>query len=345
MLGLDIGSSNIKWIVYGGSCKTPVIHNWGMVKTPQDSLRDGRIIDKHGLLEKIKEVLASGEKKISKASITLSCPEMIIRTLELPKMNFREMDSVINYEAEQFIPVNAGEYISDYRIIGEVERDGARLNRVLLAAVPSGIVQGYVELLEGLGVKPGAVDFHGNSAARLLSRYPSVSSDGSFAILDLGASTTTISITEKGIPMFTRVVQNGSEEITRSIANSFNLSIEDGEKYKILHGRVLNEGEEPQEGMVRDMLEGVMPVVEYLISDVYRSIEFYKTRTGSQINSMALIGGGSYLPGLGEYLSSHLSLEYRRIEGELPLKIKNGFDNDQLLFYANVLGLAYREER
>lgn len=305
-LGLDIGSGNIKWIVFGGNCIRPVIYNWGMIKTPPGSLRDGRIVDPNGLRKSMDEVLDNSGMKISRASITLSCPEMIIRTLDLPRMQPVEMDGAVRYEAEQYIPVNAEEYIIDYRVIDEQERDGARLTRVLMAAIPSGIVQGYVQLLESLNIKPGVVDFHGNSAARFLSRCHTLNGDGGCVILDIGASSATVSISENGIPLFTRVIQCGGREIYPTAADTFSVSIED---------------------------------------DVYRSIEFYRTKTHSRVSLVTLIGGGSYPEGLSDYFCSRLNLEYGKIDGALPLSFEKTFDSDQLLFYANVLGLAYRRDR
>lgn len=344
-LGLDIGSSNIKWIVYGRSRKKPVIYNWGLIKTPPDAVRDGRIINRHRLQEMFAELLANNRVKAAKSCVTLSCPEMVIRTVEVPKMGLKELENAIKFEAEQFIPVNAGEYITDYKIIGEIEKDGAKLYRVLLAAVPLSIVQGYIELLESLNIKPGAIDFHGDSSSRFLSKYLPIAKESNYALLDIGASTTTITVAEQGVPVFTRVIQTGSQEITRSIANAFNLSLEDGEKYKKTYGRVFLEDEKHEDDMLGEMMAGIMPVVEYLLNDVYRSIEFYRTRTNMGIDSIILVGGGSYLKGIDKYFETQLNLRSRRVEGDLPFKVKNAIGDDQLLLFTNVLGLTFREER
>jgi len=345
MLGLDIGSCCVKWIVYGGHRRNPTVFDWGRVKISPGIVRDGRITDIKGLQEKMKEILDFKDIKIDRASITVSCPEMVIRTVEMPTLKQKEMEPVIKYELEQLIPMNAEEYVTDYKILGHVENNGTELLRILLAAIPNRIVQDYIRLIEGMDMKPVVVDFHGDSVSRFLKENQPGFQDSSYMLVDVGASSTTVTITEKGVPVFTRLIQRGSDEITRSLTNSFNLSLDDGEKYKKMHGRIFGKDQQAESGIIEKIRTSIMPVIEYQLNDIYRSIQFYKDRKNKDVDSLLLIGGGSYLKQLDEFFAEQLNLNKAVISKNASIKFNKDMPVEQMVMYANVLGLAFREER
>ncbi|HHW02645.1 MAG TPA: type IV pilus assembly protein PilM [Thermoanaerobacterales bacterium] len=343
ILGLDIGSSIIKWIVYSEDKNMPLVYNWGFEKTPYGAVKNGRIFERQILLTKLKEIIVNNGIKVNKASITLSCPEMIIRTVTIPKLKQREIQNVVRFEAEQFIPGNSDEYIIDYKIYGETKENQNDLLKTLIVALPSGIVQNYIELLEDLSIKPLAVDFNGNSACRFLNLFLKNIRDKDYVLIDMGASNTIITIAERGVPVLTRLVQIGSEEMVRTVANSFNLNLEDGEKYIKTHGRVFLDNEQPEDKILWEMMTSIMPTVELLLKDIFQSLEFYKSMTKKSIDTTLMIGGGSYLKNIDKYVAQQLSMNILPLKGIFPLKMKKEMQADIVSLFCNVLGLAFRE--
>jgi type IV pilus assembly protein PilM len=344
ILGLDIGSSNIKWTVYSEAKNMPTIYNWGLEETPPGAVRNGRILEKQSLLDKLREVIVNNRIKVAKASITLACPEMVIRTVDVPKMKQKEIQNVVKYEAEQFIPGNSDEYIVDYKILGEIKENQNDLFKVLIVAVPSGIIQNYIELLENLSINPRAIDFFSNSTCRFLNNFLRDVKDKNYVLIDVGASNTIITIAEQGVPVLTRLVQIGSEEIARTIANSFNLTLEDGEKYMKTHGRVFFDNEQPEDKFLWEMMTSIMPTVELLLKNIFQSVEFYKSKTQKSIETVLMTGGGSYLKHIDKYFAQQLSMNILPLKGIFPVKMKNNIPEDIINLFCNVLGLAFREE-
>lgn len=345
ILGLDIGSSSIKWILYGKRGNKLILYDWGISKMPAGWVRDGRMINSNGIASNVSDILKGLRSKVSKVSLSLSCPEMIIRTVYLPKLVPKEMEAVVKYEIEQLIPAGAGEYIADYRILGEEVREGAVQISLLIAAMPSAIVGEYMELFKTLHLKPQFFDFHGNSASRLVNVLKSSQKGDRQLVVDTGASNTTITIVENGAPVFTRLLHNGGDEVTRSIANTFNLTLEDAEKQKKTHGVVYSEGQKPEDGFAQEVARSIMPTMQQLLKDIYRSVEFYRSRSSCDLDSVVIVGGGSRLKGFGGYIASNLGLNEVTINNELPLLNKARLSPGQAAVLANVLGLALRDRR
>lgn len=295
VLGLDIGSESIKWVLYSGG-KRYVLYDWGISNISAGWVRDGRMVDTAGIASKINGILKGIKGKVSRVSLSLFCPEMIIRTIYLPKLVQKELDRVVKYEIEQLIPSGTGGYTSDYMVLGEEMREGAVQQKVLIAALPSAIVGEYMDLFWDLNLKPQVFDFHGNSVSRVVNMLKNSNKGERQLVVDAGASTTTITFVENGAPVFTRLLQKGGD--------------------------------------------GATQYSEQLFKDIYRSVEFYRSRSGSGLDSVITVGGGSYLKDFGTLIASKLELREVSIADTLPYLAGGRFLPEQAAEYANVLGLA-----
>ncbi len=345
ILGLDIGSNSIKWVLYDNSGREPVLFEWGIIELPEGWIGNGRIINPEGIGVKLREVLESFKAKVTKASLTLACPEMIVRTAELPRLGAGELANAAKYEVKQLIPVDTQEYIADYRVLGDISRGDVKQTRVLLAAVPEAIVGEYIELFKNLGLVPQVIDFNGNGISGIVNLLQSNHTGERQVVVDAGASTTTITIVENGTPVFTRLLRSGGKDITNSIVHSFDITPEEAEKLKKAHAKVSAEQEKSSDSFAVKLRKSIMPAVERLYKDIYHSIEFYESISGCGLDSIILTGGGSQLKGLGSYLASGLELKKVSIAGVLMHLPKGSFTRQQAAVLANVLGLAFRDQK
>ncbi|MCR4430732.1 MAG: type IV pilus assembly protein PilM [Tepidanaerobacteraceae bacterium] len=339
VLGLDIGSHNLKWIIYTRNKSRPIIHAWGMEKIPADCIINGRILNKDKLLNSLNEVLKKNSIKASFATISLACPEMIVRTVNLPKLNQKELQKVVEYEAEQYIPGSMENYIIDYRILAKENGENKIvLLKVLIVAVPSKIIENYIELIEELNIKPLSVDFHSNSACRFINRFMNNLGEKNYILIDLGSSNTIITIVEHGEPIISRIIQIGSDDILRTLKNTQ----ENVRKYTKKCEKVIIGDENPEDNMKWDE----MKTIELLLKDIYQSMEFYyQTLTQKPMNNILFIGGGSKLKNIGKYIAQQLNIHNMPFKGIFPMKMKNDMPIDMINLFCNVFGLAFREER
>ncbi|NLT93960.1 MAG: pilus assembly protein PilM [Clostridia bacterium] len=345
LIAFDIGSSKIKWMVYGGNKKKPVVYDWGIVATPREAVRNGRLINKESLKEVLGPIVENCKVKISGAALTLSCPELIVRTFKLPKTNNKELEQIVRYEIEQYLPENFSDYIVDHRVLGEYAEGKGKILKVLVAAVPNGIVDGYLELMDALNLKTEIIDFHGNSVSRFLAASKTQLQDKTYSVLDLGFLTTTITVMEQGKPVFTRLIQNGNEEITASIANSFNISLEEAENHLINKGMLLLDNEEKTDRLEQELSFRIKPVIDYILNNVYHSLEFYHSLEGNILEGFVVVGGGSFIKNLVDYSHDYLNLQAINYSEQWSLNGMEGLDHDKLPLLANVLGLVFHQEK
>lgn len=293
ILCLDIGSSAIKWMVFDG--KRRLLYDWGISETPEGWVKGGRIIEQCGVAQRINEVLRSSGGKPSGVLVSFFCPEMIIRTVMLPKLDPKELERVVKFEVEHLLSQGAEKYVTDYRVLGEVLQQGSVQVKVLIAAVPSEIVKGYLGLFKRLSLKPLALDFHGNCISRTVGLINKDSKGERQLVVDIGASTAAITIVERESPVFTRLIY------------------------------------------ISD--------TEQLFKDVCHSVEFFRTRSGSSIDSIVMAGGSSHLKELGSRLSSVLGIRVVSLSAELQPVFKGEFPREQAETFANVLGLALGDRK
>ena len=219
MLCMDIGSSAIKWMLFNG--KKCFLHDWGIAEIPKGWVKSGRIIDKYGVAKKISGILRSSGVKPSGVLVSFFCPEMIIRTVMLPKLDPKELESVIKFEVEQLLPQGADKYVTDYKILGEVLQQGTVQAKVLIAAVPLEIVKEYLELFKRLRLKLLVLDFHGNCISRTVGLIKNASKGERQMVVDAGASTATITVVENGAPVFTRLIHiSNTEQLLKDVCHS-----------------------------------------------------------------------------------------------------------------------------
>ncbi len=120
-----------------------------------------------------------------------------------------------------------------------------------------------------------------------------------------------INILKDGTSIFTRDITVGGNRYTEALQREFGLTYEDAEKVK--RG-------ESVDGADRDQITAIMAqVTEDIVAETQRSLDFFRSTTGSEQVSRVLVSGGCAR--IGNF--THVLAE--RIE--IPVEITNPFKN------------------
>jgi len=148
---IDIGTQNIKMIEAKLEKQNIMLKNFSIIPTPLDSFENGNILKAEPLAEIIKEEFKTGGYKAKSTIVLVTGDSIIDREVVLPKMTEKELKKVIEFEADQYFPVNLINYSVDFKIIEEVTTQEGIKYKVLVVAVPKEIIDGYVNLMEKCG--------------------------------------------------------------------------------------------------------------------------------------------------------------------------------------------------
>jgi type IV pilus assembly protein PilM len=354
-LAIDVGNSKTK-IVHGGIEKDKiVVENYFITDTPSGVIEDGKIKNLDELVEFLKASIKKSKIRNRHLILSITGTGVITRDIQLPKSSNEELEKMIEFEAQQYFPVELENYIMDFKVLDEIETSEGIFNRILLVAVPKTQIDEYMNVHKKLKKEIVAIDIPANNICKLIfgrgavdKGYENNGLPGEFAVLDFGAKTTGVYIFSAGKIMFSRILLNGSNDIDDMIANKLNVEFEKAEEIKITAGKLIGDDESVNsKGNATRISEIMKPVINNIMSDINRFIEFYNSRsTGNKLEKIYLCGGGSKLKGLDMYLKNYFNMPVEYLEPQKYVVYKGKInveeiDND-FVFLVNALGSLVR---
>ncbi len=174
---------------------------------------------------------------------------------------------------------------------------------VYVVAAPQKIIDSYYALMQILGleavfIEPGII-----SATRVLNidtnhAIPSV-------IIDFGTRSADISVFDSHV-MVTGAVQAGGDLFTDNIMQALSVSQSEAVIIKTKYGLGLSKKQ-------TQIVTAVEPLLAQTIREIKRMIRYYEERGGNsnKIGQVITMGGGANMPGLSDYLTSHMRIPVR----------------------------------
>ncbi|MCR4434244.1 MAG: type IV pilus assembly protein PilM [Clostridiales bacterium] len=312
-LAVDIGNRNIKAVHGGVSNKKIEIKEYGIFDTPANSIRDGKITNVSAVADSIRMFVEKNRIKAKKLILNVTGTGVITRDILLPQSNEDEVEKMLEYEAQQYFPVDLKNYVLDFKLMEDITSDEGRFTRVLLVAVPVKQVDEYMKLPGLMKMEPAAVDIPANCISKLVSYLDFHLTDetaAEYAVVDIGCETVGVSIFNRNVLKFNRILLNGSGDIDRLISENYSMSPAEAEKKKIASALVVPEESDGSLSIEDARMSNIVkPAVDAVISDINRFFDFYLSRsTGNKIGRIYLCGGGSRLKGLPEYISAYFNI-------------------------------------
>lgn len=307
-IALDIGSTFIKLVQLKGSKGNYHLVKFGMVPLPPEAIVEGAVMDAGRVVDAIKELLAAEKVKTKEVVLSVSGSSVIIKRITVADMTDEELSESIKWEAEQYIPFSIDDVNVDFQKLGPGAQEGQA--DVLLVAVKKDKINDYINLVKEAGLEPVVLDVDAFALANMHELNYDVES-GITALLNIGASVMNINILKDGMSIFTRDITVGGNRYTEALQREFGLTYEDAEKVK--RG-------EPVGGADHDQIAGIMSTVtEDIVAETQRSLDFFRSTTGSEQVSRILVSGGC------ARIGNFTSVLGQRIE--IPVEITNPFKN------------------
>lgn len=290
LVGLDIGSHSVKAVELRtrkkGKTAVFEVARIGFEALPHDAIVEGTIIDPVAVAEAIRRLFDKNKIVNRDVVISVSGNSVIIKRISLPAMEKEELAESIIWEAKHNIPYPYEETYVDYAILRPAGASDGQNLEILLVAAKKDKISSLAGVVEQARKNLEAVEVDSFALTNALEvNYPEDFRDKITALLNIGASVTTIVICERGVPQLFRDLSIGGSYFIENIRKDFNIGPEDAED--ILRGT-------PSKAVPAYDLEALIGVnIKSLMEEVEKTFTFFEAedKTQKKIEQIFLSGG------------------------------------------------------
>lgn len=273
-VGLDIGHHHVNMVKLLREGEALTLLDYASVTV--DSAR-GR----EGILQTLQSLVK--EKGLSAQPINagMSGESVIVRYVDMPKMDKKELNQALKYEAQQYIPFKMEEVTFDYHLLKPLS-DATNKVRVLLVAAKREAVVDFVKLIQQAGLSIKLIDVNSFALINCFGVNGAQEETSALALVNLGSELVNVNIIQAQTPYFTRDISL-SEDIS-----------------SLYHH---------QDNRIEQAIEEMKPLLRNLTRELRLSIDYFESEFEHLVDKMYLSGEGAKSSSLLRFFSETLGRE------------------------------------
>jgi len=324
VLGLDVSSTTVKLLELSFTGDRYRVESYAVSSLPQDAVIEKNVNDVDGVANAIRSVVAQSRTKLKTVAAAVAGSSVITKLIDMPQgLSEDEMETQLTLEADQYIPYPLEEVAIDFEVQGpSPERDN--MVEVLLAACRRETIDTRVEAIESAELIPRIMDVEAYAMERafsLIRHQLDLEEESTVAVVDIGATMTTLSVLNNGQTIYTREQLFGGKQLTDEIMRRYGLPLEEAGLAKKQGG--LPDDYEPE------VLE---PFKDAVVQQVARSLQFFFSSSQyNDVDYIILAGGVASMEGLAELVQEKLGT---------PATVANPFANMSVSPKVNAVALS-----
>ncbi len=291
VLGIDLGSSSIKLVQIKKRGGRAILETYGQIFLgPYADLFVGQAtnLSPDKLAEALKDLFREANVTGKTAAISIPLSSSLVTLVDMPAPPDQDLGSIIPIEARKYVPVPISEVTLDWWIIPKKEEEASLDTEkrksslpsveVLLVAIHNSILRRYDEVFNQMGLHSKIFEIETFSSIRSIFGHEMSPT----MVLDIGASSTKISIVDYGIARISHTLSRGSQDITLAISRSTTVDFDRAEEAK-------RKGEG---------LESGSSILDLIFFEANQVLSAYQKKYRRVISKVMLIGGGSLMSGV-----------------------------------------------
>lgn len=341
--GLDIGDLSLK-LVQLGIVKNKdgenlyKIKNYRQISLPAGYIVNGEIQQPEMVRKKLLQLLdkTDYDKKITSPWVVADLPEpkTFLTSVEFDMLPNQITKEDVEFQSQKHLPFDLNNAYLDWQIIPPPE--GQKTTRVLIAAVEKIASDSYTYLLESANLQPISLEVEALAIARVLIDQKTTTCG---AILDLGATRSSIIIYDNGGVRFSTSLDFSGELINTALSQKLKIDYQKIEEMKIKNG--LNYIKE-----FPNYLKIVDELTDDLIAQIKKAFDYYHDHypNTQTIERMVLCGGMAEMENLCQTLALRLEIdcEFANPYRNIPEKYLTSKHKKNTLTMISAIGLAMR---
>lgn len=301
IIGLDISQTGVK--VMAVDPKKWLVLGYGSIDLDPAKVQKSLDSNDPYLADNIASLLNEkviGSLPSDQAIIGIPTGKTFSRTFAIPAKAESTLADAVEIEVDQYIPIPMNSLYVDYEIIERRKDDLS----VIMSAVPKSLVDSCLKAARSAGLEPIMIEPGINAIARVLE----TTEEGHLPtlIVDIGPASTDIAVLDGGAIRISGGLGIGGNTFTLDIAKKLGVALENAHQLKVLNG--LSAG--PRRAKITAALE---PSLQRIATEIRKVIRYYNERLNDdrKLEQLVIVGGGSNVPGIGDYFTNELVMPAR----------------------------------
>ncbi|HEY5612670.1 MAG TPA: pilus assembly protein PilM [Lysobacter sp.] len=301
LVGVDISSTAVKLLQLSRAGNRYRVEHYAVEPLPPNAVVEKNIVEVEAVGDAIKRAVARSGTRAKHAVAAVAGSSVITKMIPMPAdLDEDELEAQVELEAVNYVPYPIEEVNLDFEVLGPMPNTPDTV-QVLLAASRSENVEVRASALELGGLIPRVMDveaFAIENAFALLADQLSAPRDGLVALIDSGATMTTLNVLRNGRTIYSREQVFGGKQLTDEVMRRYGLSYEEA-------GLAKRQGGLP-ESYQAEVLE---PFKEAMVQQVSRLLQFFYAGTEfNRVDQIVLAGGCASIPGIGPMVEEQLGV-------------------------------------
>jgi len=277
------------------------VEHYAVEPLPPNAVVEKNIVEVEAVGEAIKRAMARSGTKLKHGAAAVSGSSVITKIIPMQgDLEEDELEDQVQVEAANYIPYPIDEVSLDFEVLGPVPNNPEMI-QVLLAASRTENVEIRQTALELGGLTARVVDveaFAMENAFKLVSDQLSVPRDAVVALVDVGATMTTLNVLRNQRSIYTREQIFGGKQLTDEVMRRYGLSYDEA-------GQAKRQGGLPESYEI-EVLE---PFKEAMVQQVSRLLQFFYAGSDfNRVDQIVLAGGCASINGIAQLVEEQIGV-------------------------------------
>lgn len=327
LVSITVNNEFVKICEITKTGKSITVHKTVTIPTPEGCYSDGVLVNVEVLAKAMKLAMDENRFQSNNVCFSISTTRLATKEVLIPNVKANKIAQIVEANATEYFPVNLDEFIIQHTFLEKVEDQGQEKIKILVAAIPTEVVESYYSLAKTLGLKVAFIDYAGNSTYQIMKQQ--VGEEISL-VIQVENDGTVVNIFSHNVLQLQRIVPYGKSLLVNAVMEKYGLKYEAAvEKLQVetvLHSRF--DGDEVTESL------------RYLVGNVNRIIDYYVSRNHTSIEKSYLIGHATTIKGMATLLSNEMNMPLIKVDAirNIQSDKKTYVDEAMLTSYVTNLG-------
>lgn len=301
LIGVDVSSTAVKLLQLSQAGGKYRVEHYAVEPLPPNAVVEKNIVEVEAVGEAIRRALSRSGSRLKQAVAAVAGASVITKLVPMQaNLSEDELEDQVEVEAAQYIPYPIEEISLDFEVVGPV-KDNPEMVQIMLAATRTENVEVRQSALELGGLTAKIIDveaFAMENAFRLIADQLSVSKDALVALVDVGATMTTLNVLRNQRSIYSREQVFGGKQLTDEVMRRYGLSYEEA-------GLAKRQGGLPESYEI-EVLE---PFKEAMVQQISRLLQFfYASSEFNRVDQIVLAGGCASIPGIAAMVEEQIGI-------------------------------------